>query len=58
MNKEPRRIFVSEERTLEEKKKELEDAGFTVDYLTVKDKRLFAAAFLENVRLIDNVEYK
>lgn len=44
--------------TLEEKKKELEDAGFTVDYLTVKDKRLFAAAFLENVRLIDNVEYK
>lgn len=44
--------------SIEEKKRELEEAGFKVDYLTVKGSRLYAAAFLEDVRLIDNVEYK
>ena len=35
---------------------QLEDAGFTVDYVTKKDGRLYAAVFLEDVRLIDNIE--
>lgn len=34
----------------------LEDAGFQVDYVEELDGRLFAAVFLENVRLIDNVK--
>ncbi len=34
----------------------LEAAGFKVDYVTIKDKRLYAAVFLEEVRLIDNIE--
>lgn len=33
----------------------LETAGFKVDYVTKKDDRLYAAVFLEEVRLIDNV---
>lgn len=33
----------------------LEAAGFKVDYVTKKDDRLYAAVFLEDVRLIDNV---
>ena len=33
----------------------LEAAGFKVDYVTKKDDRLYAAVFLEEVRLIDNV---
>ena len=36
--------------------KALEEAGFKVDYVTAKDNRLYAAVFLEDVRLIDNVE--
>ncbi len=40
---------------IETKKASLENAGFTVDYLTEKDGRLYAAAFLEGVRLIDNI---
>ena len=48
--------ILCENSTLEQKKKELESSGFKVDYLTLKDNRLYAAAFLENVRLIDNVE--
>ena len=35
----------------------LESSGFRVDYLTAKSGRLYAAAFLEGVRLIDNVSY-
>lgn len=41
--------------SLEEKQFALEKAGFTVDYITAHDGRLYAAAFLEGVRLIDNV---
>lgn len=33
----------------------LEAAGFKVDYVTKKDDRLYAAVFLEEVRLIDNI---
>jgi pantoate--beta-alanine ligase len=33
----------------------LEAAGFKVDYVTKKDARLYAAVFLEEVRLIDNI---
>ena len=33
----------------------LEAAGFKVDYVTKKDDRLYAAVFLEDVRLIDNI---
>ena len=41
--------------TIEEKKKSLSEAGFTVDYLEERRGRLFVAAFLEGVRLIDNI---
>lgn len=34
----------------------LEKAGFKVDYVTIKNNRLYAAVFLEEVRLIDNLE--
>lgn len=34
----------------------LEAAGFKVDYVTIKENRLYAAVFLEEVRLIDNLE--
>ena len=40
----------------EEISKKLEAAGFRVDYVTKKDNRLYAAVFLEEVRLIDNIE--
>ncbi len=39
----------------EEIAKKLESAGFKVDYVTKKDNRLYAAVFLEEVRLIDNI---
>ncbi len=42
--------------SVEEKTVELEKAGFKVDYVTQKENRLYAAVFLEDVRLIDNVE--
>jgi len=42
--------------SIEEKEKLLSEAGFTVDYVTEMDGRLYAAAFLEGVRLIDNVD--
>lgn len=42
--------------TEEEIKTKLEDAGFVVDYVTKKGNRLYAAVFLESVRLIDNIE--
>lgn len=42
---------------LTEKEKKLTEAGFKVDYLTLRKGRLYAAAFLEGVRLIDNVDY-
>ena len=35
--------------------KELEEAGFKVDYVNKKENRLYAAVFLEDVRLIDNI---
>ena len=39
----------------EEISKKLEAAGFKVDYVTKKEGRLYAAVFLEEVRLIDNI---
>ena len=47
--------ILAEESSVAEKEKALADAGFVVDYVTQKDGRLYAAAFLEGVRLIDNV---
>ncbi len=47
--------ILSMKNTIGEKEKLLSKAGFTVDYVTEKDGRLYAAAFLEGVRLIDNV---
>lgn len=41
--------------SLEEKKQKLINWGFEIDYLTQVENRLFVAAFLEGVRLIDNV---
>ena len=46
---------LTDKSSLEEKKAELEKAGFKIDYLTEQDGRLYAAVFLEDVRLIDNV---
>ena len=40
----------------EEITSKLESAGFKVDYVTIKGTRLYAAVFLEEVRLIDNIE--
>jgi len=34
----------------------LEAAGFKVDYVTIKENRIYGAVFLEEVRLIDNLE--
>ena len=47
--------ILSEKGTVEEKKEALEKQGFKVDYVTEYDGRLYAAVFLENVRLIDNI---
>ena len=42
--------------SIDEKKQKLADAGFIVDYLEERNGRLFVAAFLEGVRLIDNIQ--
>jgi pantoate--beta-alanine ligase len=47
---------LSSESELPEIRQELEQAGFRVDYLEELDGRRFVAAFLGQVRLIDNVE--
>lgn len=47
--------ILTEHSSVGQKKSALEKAGFTVDYITEHDGRLYAAAFLEGVRLIDNV---
>ena len=47
--------ILAEKSSVAEKEKALAEAGFTVDYVTEYDGRLYAAAFLEGVRLIDNV---
>jgi pantoate--beta-alanine ligase len=43
-------------KTAEEAKEQLVEAGFKVDYVTDIENRRFVAAFLGDVRLIDNVE--
>lgn len=50
--------ILENESSLEQKKNELESSGFTVDYITEHNGRLYAAAFLEGVRLIDNIPLK
>lgn len=50
------RILSSKElKTIEEKREGLENLGFKIEYLEQKFDRLFIAAELEGVRLIDNV---
>lgn len=46
---------ITQPLSLDEMRLELIQHGFTVDYLKVIDGRLFVAAFLGDVRLIDNV---
>lgn len=46
---------ISEVKNLEQARHILEDHGFKIDYLQDIDQRRFVAAFLEEVRLIDNV---
>ncbi len=43
-------------KSLEEIKKQLEADGFVIDYVSQVGSRLYAAASIEDVRLIDNVE--
>lgn len=47
--------ILADSDTIENKHKRLEQAGFKVDYITEVKGRLYAAVFLEDVRLIDNV---
>lgn len=46
---------LSTAETVEQARERLERAGFTVEYLEEQDGRRFCAAFLDGVRLIDNV---
>lgn len=48
--------ILSSKTSIEEKKAALENAGFKVDYVEEFDGRLYGAVFLEEVRLIDNVD--
>ncbi len=47
---------LSSGKSVEEIKAQLENDGFVIDYVTEVDGRLYAAASIEDVRLIDNVE--
>lgn len=47
--------IITQEISLESMDSELSKEGFEVDYLEMWNKRLFVAAYLEGVRLIDNV---
>lgn len=48
--------ILASKKTAGQKKSELTQAGFTVDYVTEIDGHIYGAVFLENVRLIDNLE--
>ena len=50
--------FLKNEKTIEDVKNQLLKNGFIIDYVEQKFNRRFVAATLENVRLIDNVEFK
>jgi pantoate--beta-alanine ligase len=46
---------ISSPMDLDQMKNELSHNGFVIDYLEIKDNRIFGAVFLGKVRLIDNV---
>ena len=48
--------YLSSGKSVEQISGELESAGFKVDYLKIREDRIFGAVFLGNVRLIDNVK--
>jgi pantoate--beta-alanine ligase len=49
---------LSSGREVSEIREQLEKNGFRVDYITETDGRRYGAVYLENVRIIDNVECK
>lgn len=48
--------ILSSKKNIEDMKKELTTLGFRVDYIEADDNRILAAAYLGEVRLIDNVQ--
>lgn len=50
--------FITESKTASEASQKLTENGFIVDYVDEYFNRRFVAAFLEGIRLIDNVEIK
>ena len=48
---------ISSHINIKNMQKELTELGFDVDYIEVMQDRLFVAAYLDEIRLIDNIEY-
>ncbi|MBL4661034.1 MAG: pantoate--beta-alanine ligase [Alcanivoracaceae bacterium] len=49
---------ISSHKNIKQMRKKLTEIGFDVDYIEVMNDRLLVAAYLDEIRLIDNIEYK